>query len=201
MLGVDSCCNTDGWFVVSVSRLEPEETQMEYEIRRGAELLERTPGTLESLLGGLSEEWLTASEGPDTWTPWDVLAHLTDLERTDWILRARLILEHGTDRPFDDIDRIAFHTRLAGRTMELLLKEFAELRRENLEALGALDLGPSQMTLPGTHPSLGRVTLSELLAAWVVHDLSHIAQIVRVLAKQYDSAAGPWKEYLGILNR
>ncbi len=174
---------------------------MEFEIDKAVELLERTPGTLESLLAGLSPDWLTADEGPDSWTPWDVMAHLTDLEGSDWLVRVRIILEHGKDRPFDSVDRTAFRSRLEGRTMESLLEEFAGLRRENLAALRGMNLGPAEYRLPGTHPALGDVVLSELLSTWVVHDLTHIAQIVRVLAKQYDSAVGPWKEYLGILKR
>jgi len=174
---------------------------MEYDFKRGLELLERTPGTLESMLGGLSETWLTASEGPDTWTPWDVMAHMTELERTDWLPRVKVVMEHGTDRPFDPVDRTAFRTRLEGRSVESLLEEFAELRRDNLAALEEMNLGPDKYLLHGAHPALGEVVLSQLLSAWVVHDLTHIAQISRVLAKQYDSAVGPWKEYLGILNR
>ncbi len=174
---------------------------MECEIDKAVELLERTPGTLESLLAGLSADWQAADEGPDSWTPWDVMAHLTDLERTDWLPRVRIILEYGKDRPFDSVDRTAFRTLLEGRTVESLLEEFGELRRENLDALRGMNLGPAEYQLPGAHPTLGNVVLSQLLSAWVVHDLTHIGQIVRVLAKQYDSAVGPWKEYLGILNR
>ena len=172
---------------------------MEYHPDHGLQLLERTPATLEALLTGLSPEWLDASEGPDTWTPWEVLAHLTDLERTDWIARTRIILEHGPERPFDAVDRTAFRTNLAGRSAEALLQEFASLREENLTVLRGVDLGPDRLGLHGTHPSLGDVVLSELLAAWVVHDLTHIVQIARVMAKQYDTAVGPWKEYLGVL--
>ncbi len=174
---------------------------MKYDLDRGLELLERTPATLESILAGLSAEWLAADEGPDTWTPWDVVAHLTDLERTDWLPRVKLILEHGRRRIFDPIERGAFRARLEGRSIESLLEEFATLRRDNLETLRGLELGPDQLALHGAHPTLGDVQLHQLLAAWVVHDLTHITQIVRVMAKQYDSAVGPWKEYLTILTR
>ena len=174
---------------------------MKYDIDHGLEILERTPGTIESLIAGLSDRWLAADEGPDTWNPWDVVAHLTDLERTDWLARVKIILEHGRGRPFDPVDRTAFRTGFQGRSVESLLEEFATLRRDNLETLRGFDLGPDQLALHGAHPTLGDVVLSQLLAAWVVHDLTHIAQIVRVMAKQYHSAVGPWKEYLSVLHR
>ena len=174
---------------------------MEYHLDQGLELLGRTPGALESLISGLSPEWLTADEGPDTWNPWEVIAHLTDLEGTDWLVRVKIILEHGRGRPFDPIHRTAFRTRFQGRSVESLLEEFASLRKGNLETLRGLDLGPDQLALHGAHPTLGDVVLAELLAAWVVHDLNHIAQIVRVMAKQYDAAVGPWKEHLPLLTR
>ena len=174
---------------------------MNYDLDHGLELLKRTPGTLESLTSGLSPEWLHADEGSDTWNPWDVIAHLTDLERTDWLLRVKIILEHGRGRPFDPEDSRAFRTKFQGRSVESLLEEFASLRKDNLETMRGLDLGPDQLALHGAHPTLGDVMLSQLLAAWVVHDLNHIAQIVRVMAKQYDTVVGPWKEYLPLLNR
>ena len=174
---------------------------MKYDLDHGLELLERTPATLESLLAGLSAEWLAADEGPDTWNPWDVVAHLTDLERTDWLLRVNIILEHGRRRIFDPVERGAFRVRMQGRSVESLLEEFATLRRDNVETLRGLDLGLDKLALHGAHPTLGDVQLSQLLAAWVVHDLTHITQIVRVMAKQFDSAVGPWKEYLTVLTR
>jgi len=174
---------------------------MEYDLDHGLELLERTPGTLESLLAGLSTEWLNADEGPDTWSPWDVVAHLTDLERSDWLSRVNIILEHGRRRIFDPVERGAFRAKLQGRSIESLLEEFAALRRDNIATLRGLDLGPDQLALHGAHPTLGDVHLSQLLSAWVVHDLTHITQIARVMAKQFDSAVGPWKEYLTILTR
>jgi len=174
---------------------------MKYDLDHGLELLEHTPGTLESLLAGLSAEWLAADEGPDTWNPWDVVAHLTDLERTDWLIRVKIILEHGRRRPFDPVDRGAFRARFEGRSVESLLEEFASLRRENLDTLRGLELEADQLALHGAHPTLGDVHLSQLLSAWVVHDLTHITQIARVMAKQYDSAVGPWKEYLTVLQR
>ncbi len=174
---------------------------MNYDLDHGLELLQRTPGALESLISGLSPEWVAANEGPDTWNPWDVIAHLTDLEGTDWLIRVKIILEHGRGRPFDPVHRTAFRTKFQGRSVESLLEEFASLRKDNLETMRGLDLGPDQLVLHGAHPTLGDVMLSQLLAAWVVHDLNHIAQIVRVMAKQYDTVVGPWKEYLPLLNR
>lgn len=174
---------------------------MNLDLDHGLELLERTPGTLESLLTGLSAEWLAADEGPDTWNPWDVVAHLADLERADWLPRVKIVLEHGRGRMFDPVKRGAFRVRMKGRPVESLLEEFASLRRDNMETLRALDLRSDQLALHGAHPTLGDVTLSQLLAAWVVHDLTHIAQIVRVMAKRYDAAVGPWKEYLTVLTR
>jgi hypothetical protein len=174
---------------------------MEYRIDHGLELLERSPASFEALLAGLSEAWLHVTEGPDTWSPWEVMAHMTDLERTDWLPRVKILLEHGEGRPFDPVDRTAFRTRLAGRSVSSLLEEFAQLRSDNLTTLRDLRLDEDRLQLPGVHPALGPVTLSQLLAAWVVHDLTHIAQIVRVIAKQYAAAVGPWREYLGVLNR
>jgi hypothetical protein len=174
---------------------------VDYNPDHGLELLERTPSSLLSLVSGLSDEWLLADEGSGTWSPWDVIAHLTDLERTDWLTRTKIILEHGRGRPFDPVDRTAFRTAFQGRSVESLLEEFATLRRDNIQTVRGLDLGPDQLALHGAHPTLGDVVLSELLAAWVVHDLNHLAQIVRVMAKQYDSAVGPWKEYLPLLTR
>ena len=174
---------------------------MQFDLEYSLEILERTPGTLESLLAGLSDPWLTADEGPDTWNPWEVVAHLTDLERTDWLLRVNIILEHGRHRPFAPVDRRAFSTKCQGRTVESLMDEFATLRQENMKSLRSFDLGPDQLALHGAHPTLEDVTMSQLLAAWVVHDMNHIAQIMRVMAKRYDSAVGPWKEYLPLLTR
>jgi hypothetical protein len=174
---------------------------MKYDLDHGLELLQHTPGTLESLLAGLSAEWLAADEGPDTWNPWDVVAHLTDLERSDWLIRVKIVLEHGRRRVFDPVERGAFRSRLEGRSVESLLEEFASLRRDNLETLRGLELGADQLALHGAHPTLGDVHLSQLLSAWVVHDLTHITQIARVMARQYDSAVGPWKEYLTVLHR
>lgn len=164
------------------------------------EILERTPTVLETMLGGLSADWVNASEGPGTFSPRDVVAHLIYGEEADWIPRARIILTEGEARPFTPFDRFG-GDRYKGMSLPDLLARFRELRRESLESLRALQLTPAQLDLTGMHPdpSLGRVTLGQLLASWAVHDLGHIRQIVRVMAKRYSTAVGPWKAYLTIL--
>ncbi len=155
------------------------------------EILERTPATLKSLLGGLSNEWVTPNEGADTWSPYDVVGHLISGERVDWTSRMRIILEHGESQPFVPFDRVAFFDESKGKSLGQLLDEFATLRTHNIDVLLGFDLGDDRLALKGSHPELGQVTMSQLLAAWVVHDLSHVGQIVRVMAKQYGDAVGP----------
>jgi hypothetical protein len=164
-------------------------------------VLERTPGSLKALLSGLPEAWLAASEGPDTFTPRDVVGHLITGEETDWMPRLRLILEHGESVPFTPFDRFAFRTDSAGQETSALLDRFAALRAANLRALATVRLDPAALARTGTHPGLGRVTLAQLLAAWVVHDLGHVKQVVRAMAGRYREAVGPWREYLTILDR
>jgi DinB superfamily len=164
-------------------------------------VLERTPAALEAMLGGLPEAWLLADEGPDTFSPRDVVGHLIHGEETDWLPRVRIILEHGESVPFTPFDRFAFRTRSAGRSTTVLLETFAELRRANLDQLRALALDVPALARTGTHPALGRVTLGQLLAAWVVHDLGHLKQVARAMARQYREAVGPWREYLTVLDR
>jgi hypothetical protein len=171
---------------------------MEFRIEEAGEFLARTPATLNALLAGLPDAWLRASEGPGTFTPIDVLGHLIYGEQVDWIPRAKIILEHGEARAFDPFDRVGFGPILEGRSVRELLAQFEELRRSNLAALR--NLSPD-LEATGTHPELGRVTMGQLLAAWVVHDLGHISQILRVLAKQYGEAVGPWRAYLSIVTR
>jgi hypothetical protein len=174
---------------------------MPFRIESAVEVLESTPRTLEAWLAGLSPEWLASNEGPETFSPLDVLGHLIHGEETDWIPRARIILEHGESQPFEPFDRFAFRQKHAGAGLPEVLSLFARLRRENLAALRALDLGPDQLAKRGTHPALGTVTLEQLLATWVVHDLGHLAQIARVMARQYREDVGPWREYLPVLDR
>src|SRR5579884_4221026 len=148
-------------------------------------VLSRTPGTLNALLRELPDAWTSATEGPGTWSPYDVVGHLIHGEKADWIPRLNIILEHGDARPFDPFDREAQFRDSAGKSLPELLDEFSRLRRENLDRLQALNLRPEQLELPGTHPALGRVTLRQLLATWTAHDLGHIIQISRVMAKRY----------------
>jgi hypothetical protein len=163
------------------------------------QVLSRTPATVRALLAGLGDEWLTADEGPDTFSPRDVVGHLISGEETDWMPRLRIILDHGPSRPFTPFDRFGFKEKYGRMPIDGLLDRFAELREENLRQLRALTLTPAQMPLPGTHPELGPVTLSQLLATWVAHDLNHVWQIVRVMAHRYQDAVGPWRAYLRIL--
>jgi len=174
---------------------------MEFQLKHAVEILEQTPQTLRSLLGGLSEAWALAYEGPDTWSPFDVLGHLIHGEETDWIPRLKIILEHGEELTFTPFDRFAFFEKSKGKTLHELLGTFARLRKENLRVLDELKLGPHHFDLKGRHPEFGTVTLGQLLATWVVHDLSHIEQIIRTMAVQYLDGVGPWKAYLSILKR
>jgi hypothetical protein len=171
----------------------------EFDLPSARELLARTPATLRALLSGLSEGWVRQDEGPDTWSPFDVIGHLIHGERTDWIPRLRLILEHGPQRPFTPFDRFAMLQASAGRTLEELLATFETLRAENLRALDALALGEEQLDLQGRHPELGLVTARQLLATWVAHDLDHVVQIARTMARRYTGEVGPWTAYLRVL--
>ena len=164
-------------------------------------LLRRTPAVLRALLEDLPQAWLTCDEGPDTFTPLDVLGHLIHGERTDWIQRAEIILAQGANRRFESFDRFAHVHESGGRTIEQLLDDFAALRRQNVARLESWNPGADALALEGEHPALGRVTLAQLLATWVVHDLTHLDQIARTMAKRYDADVGPWKAYLSILTR
>ncbi|HEU4586902.1 MAG TPA: DinB family protein [Gemmatimonadaceae bacterium] len=164
-------------------------------------VLERTPATFHSLLSGLPDVWTLSNEGPDTFTPFDNLAHLIHGERTDWIPRARIILEQGADRRFTPFDRFAHVRESAGKSLSELLDEFARLRALNLDTLRGWELTDEHLALEGEHPELGTVTLRQLLSTWVAHDLGHVAQTSRVMAKHYREAVGPWREYLPVLDR
>src|SRR3989441_4836696 len=157
------------------------------------------PATLRALLDGLGEPWVKGTEGPETFSPFDVVGHLIDGEETDWIPRARIILARGPDPRFEPYDRFRHRARNRGRSLESLVAEFARLRAANLELLRSWKLTARELDLPGEHPSLGRVTLRQLLAAWVVHDLGHVAQVARVMAKQYGTEVGPWVPFLPVL--
>lgn len=172
---------------------------MVFQLDQATDILRRTPPALEQLLAGLDDSLARNNEGTDTFSPFDVVGHLIDGEETDWIPRARIILGRGTNPRFEPYDRFRHLSRNRGRSLPSLLEEFQSLRTANLELLRSWNLGPEELALPGEHPALGPVTLRELLAAWVVHDLGHIAQIVRVVAKQYLLEVGPWVPYLPVL--
>jgi hypothetical protein len=173
---------------------------MEFDLNEAMAVLARTPAALQALLKGLPRDWVEKNEGPNTWSPYDVIGHLIHGERADWIPRAKIILDHGEARPFDPFDRFAQFEESRGKTLEELLDEFAALRERNLATLRELKIGPSELGKTGQHPALERVTLKELLATWVVHDLDHLGQIARTMAKQYTSEVGPWQAYISILH-
>jgi hypothetical protein len=162
-------------------------------------VLSRTPAALDTLLRDLPEAWTAATEGPGTWSPYVVIGHLIHGEKADWIPRLRIILEQGESRPFDPFDRDAQFRESAGKSLPMLLDEFSSLRRDNLAQLRKLDLQPAQLELKGSHPALGQVTVRQLLATWTAHDLAHILQVTRVMAKRYKQEVGPWAEYLSVM--
>jgi len=170
----------------------------EFNLDDAVAVLERTSATITAMLDGLPDTWITATEGEGTWSPYDVIGHLIHGEKTDWIPRTRHILS-GDKRPFEPFDRNAQFTESEGRTITELLNTFAELRRKNVTTLQSLNLTEADLEKEGQHPELGEVTLSQLLATWVVHDLDHVAQIARTMAKTYGEATGPWNRYLSIL--
>jgi DinB superfamily len=172
---------------------------MEHNLPDTIALLSRTPAVLNALLRDLPEAWTLANEGADTWSPFQVVGHLIHCERTDFMERARIILHAGESRTFDPFDRWGFVREVEGKSLGQLLDEFAPLRAENLAALRALNLQQTDLALRGRHPALGVVTLSELLASWAAHDLTHLHQISRVMAHQYRQAVGPWSGYMGAL--
>ena len=172
---------------------------MNFDLELSTLALARTPGALHALLDGLPDSWTRGVEGPDTFSPFDVVGHLIDGEETDWIPRARIILARGSRPIFEPYDRFRHRARNVGRTLPSLLEEFGRLREESLAVLRSWDLAPDALELPGIHPSLGPVTLRQLLSAWVVHDLGHLAQVARVMAKQLREEVGPWEPYLPVL--
>lgn len=174
---------------------------MTFDLRNGIAVLERTPQVLEALLSGLSDEWTGRNEGAESWSPFDVVGHLIDGELTDWMARLQIILQQASDRRFEPFDRLRHISRNQGRALADLLAEFRQLRERNLAELRALNLTTAQLQLTGEHPAFGTVTLEQLLATWVAHDLGHLAQITRVMAKQYRDAVGPWQAYLPVLHR
>jgi hypothetical protein len=174
---------------------------MSFQLSDAIAVLERTPATFTALLSGLPDGWSLSNEGADTFSAFDNVGHLIHGERTDWIPRARIILAQGPDRRFEPYDRFAQVRESEGKSLAELLNEFEQLRAQNLATLRSWNLSAQQLALEGEHPELGPVTLDQLLAAWVAHDLGHIAQTARVMAKQYRSAVGPWRAYLPVLDR
>jgi hypothetical protein len=172
---------------------------MKFEIENAVAVLSATPGTLRALLGGLSDSWTSSSGNSDSWQAFDVVGHLIHGEETDWITRARIILEQGENRTFVPFDRFAQFDNSKGKSLSDLLAEFEEARAKSLSELQSWNLTDEQLELKGMHPELGEVTLGQLLATWVVHDLNHIRQIATAMARRYDAEVGPWKEYLSIL--
>ena len=172
---------------------------MNFDLGLTVAALARIPPALQAILSDLADPWTRGTEGPDTFSPFDVVGHLIDGEETDWVPRARIILGQGPDPRFEPYDRFRHRARNVGRALNSLLAEFAHLRATNLDLLRSWHLTPAALNLAGIHPTLGPATLRQLLAAWVVHDLGHIAQVTRVMAKQYRDAVGPWSLYLPVL--
>lgn len=174
---------------------------MEFRLDQAKEVLRRTPATLNMLLRDLPPEWVASNEGTDSWSPFDVVGHLIHGEEADWIPRAKIILEHGEGHPFDPFDRFAMFEASRGKSLSELLATFERLRGESMRELERMNLTPELLGKRGMHPELGLVTLSQLLSTWVVHDLGHVGQVVRVMAKQYSEAVGAWQAYLPILSK
>jgi hypothetical protein len=173
----------------------------EFSLAESIAILTRTPATLNAMLRGMPDIWVRRNEGKDTWNALDIVGHLIVGERTDWLPRVRIIMENGEARAFDAFDRFAQSKETQDKSVEIdqLLGDFGRLRTKNLTALQALNLQPEDLARRGRHPALGVVTLSELLATWAVHDLTHLHQLSRVMAHQYRDAVGPWIAYLGVL--
>ena len=173
---------------------------MKYSLQRSYEILNRTPAVLQALLSGLPDDWVMPNEGPETFSPYDVIGHLVHGEKTDWTIRTKMILEHGNSQIFEKYDRFAQYEESRGKSLQQLLDEFTAIRKENMVWFKSLNLTEDDLDRKGIHPVLGEVTLRNLLATWVVHDLTHIAQITRVMAKQYKEEMGPWPQFFRILD-
>jgi hypothetical protein len=173
---------------------------MVFKLNEAVEVLERTPVVIEQLLGGLSGDWIMNNEGPETWSPYDVVGHLIHGEKTDWITRTDIILSDG-NKTFAPYDRFAQFNESKGKSLQQLLTEFKEVRKQNMATLKSKKLTDADLSKTGIHPAFGQVTLKELFATWVAHDLSHINQITRVMAKRYKDEVGPWKAYLSVMSK
>ena len=174
---------------------------MQLDIQQSIDILKRTPIVVESMLLHLPDHLIRANEGPETWSPYDVVGHFIICEKTDWMPRMRIILSDAVEKVFGPFDRFAQFNEDQTRPLAVLLDEFKMLRTQNLEEMQAMHIGDEQLSMTALHPALGSVTLSQLIASWTTHDLGHIAQISRVLAKQYTAEVGPWKAYLSILGK
>ncbi|HXF12826.1 MAG TPA: DinB family protein [Terriglobales bacterium] len=172
---------------------------MKHDLQQTIALLARTPAALDALVRDLPEEWTSRNEGEKTWSVFDVIGHLIHGERTDWIPRAKMVLQFGESRPFERFDRWAQERESRGKSLGQLLDEFARLRAENLDQLRGMNLRQEDLEKRGNHPALGVVTLSQLIATWAAHDLTHLHQISRIMAHQYREAVGPWTKYLGVM--
>jgi hypothetical protein len=173
---------------------------MKYSLEKSCQILERTPAILKTLLSELDDGWVMNNEGPETFSPYDVVGHLIHGEKTDWVPRTKIILEFGLSKPFTPWDRFAQYEASKGKLLQQLLNEFEEVRKDNVAWLKSLNLTETDLEKKGMHPALGEVTLRNLLSTWVVHDLTHIAQVTRVMAKQYKEEMGPWPEFFRILS-
>lgn len=174
---------------------------MNFNLNKSIQILERTPSVLIALLAGIDEDWTSTNEGRDTWSAYDIVGHLVHGEKTDWITRTKIILDQGENRKFDSFDRFAQIESSKGKNLGDLLEEFMFLRAENLETLASLNIYEEQLDLKGIHLELGEVSLRELFSTWTAHDLGHIAQVTRVMAKQYKDQVGPWQKYIPILHK
>jgi len=177
-----------------------DRTRRPFVVEEATAVLARTPAVLDALLRGLPDGWIAAHEGGESWSPFDVMGHLVHGERTDWIPRVRRLLEHGESLAFEKFDRFAQFEESKGRTLASLLDEFADVRAQSLRDLAALKLTAADLDRRGRHPAFGPVTLRQLLATWMAHDLDHVSQIARVIARQYSDEVGPWRAYLRIIN-
>jgi DinB family protein len=173
---------------------------MKFDLNKSIEILEKTPGVIRNLLTGLSEDWIINNEGPETFSPYDVVGHLIHGEKTDWPGRVQMILDHGISKTFVPYERFAMFEESKGKSLEDLLNEFDAIRKKNVAWLKSLRLTEADFDKRGVHPKFGEVTLRQLMSTWVIHDLTHMSQITRVMAKQYKSEMGPWLEYFRIMN-
>ena len=197
----DSKREKDGRAIIITSFVHFNTTNMDYSLEKSIEILERTPGVLKALLQGISDDWAFNNEGEGTWSAYDVIGHLIHGEKTDWIPRTEIILSTKSDKSFVLFDRFAQFEQSRGKSLQQLLDEFDAMRRKNMETLRSKNITPGMLQEKGIHPAFGEVTLSQLLSTWVVHDLDHIVQVSRVMAKQYTSAVGPWTAYLKVLRQ